>query len=339
MEFHLGIGHACCCNLDAACGHMQRVVAHNVEGIVHVDERIAADLDEITFVGRSRVVVAEDGECILVDDYIGLVVDGEILQSVQLSLGGIDGAAGHVTRGNRVIEPEFMHVVAKRVGDDRSRRDGQDVAAVGGDVLVEVHRHIVAVGPHGGLVGGAGGGVGQGGLAARGNAIHQLGEGDDEIAQTLHVALGGIDRDLIIERLAVIGDRVIEVQFAHGLVHGVEDDRTGGNLQGVFSGLVDLVREVDQHVEAHIIHFGLVGRARRVVGENGLAAVVDFAHILRERDGKILQALHVALGRVDGDLIVERLQIALDAEPECQGQEPLSVDLERAFGQVQEIVT
>ena len=231
-----------------------------------------------------------------------------------------------------------MHVVAERVGDDRSRRDGQDVAAVGGDVLAEAHRHIVAVGPHGGLVGGAGGGVGQGGLAARGNAIHQFGEGDDEIAQTLHVALGGIDCDLIIERLAVIGDRVIEVQLAHGLVHGVEDDRTSGNLQGVVSGLVDLVREVDQHVEAHIIHFGLESRARRVVGENGLAAVVDFAHILRERDGEILQALHVALGRVDGDLIVERLQIALDAEPECQGQEPLSVDLERAFGQVQEIV-
>ena len=64
------------------------------------------------------------------------------------------------------------------------------------------------------------------------------------------------------------------------LAQGIDNDSTSGNGQCVFSRFGHFLGEERQHIVAHIFHISTIGRSRCGVGQYGLAAVFDFAHIL-----------------------------------------------------------
>ena len=140
------------------------------------------------------------------------------------------------------------------------------------------------------------------------------------------------------DNLIITLDGVVEVELSHIKAQGVDDYCTGGNRERVVAGLGDLFGEVNQHVIAHLIHLGMIGRSGLVVPQRRLAAFGDFADVLREGDGEVLEALYHTLGRIDGDLLIERVGGAADVEPERQGKKYLPVDGERVLGDIQVIV-
>ena len=125
----------------------------------------------------------------------------------------------------------------------------------------------------------------------------------------------------------------------HIFAQCVDDDGASGNRQHIFTRGGHLLGEVHQHVVTHVIHVGAPRLTRRGVGQLGLLAVFHLAYHQRQGDGKVLEALHDALGRVDGDLLIERLGGDGNDEPERQRQQRLAVHDEGRLGNVQEIVT
>lgn len=118
----------------------------------------------------------------------------------------------------------------------------------------------------------------------------------------------------------------MEIQLMNLCAQGVENDGPGGNRQGIFSWLGSLLGEINQHAVAHIIHVGAPALARGGVGERSLHAILNLAHGEREIDDEVLQALHLTLGRVDGDLLVERLGSNGNDKPERDRQQTLAID-------------
>ena len=122
-------------------------------------------------------------------------------------------------------------------------------------------------------------------------------------------------------------------------VERIDNDGTIRDGQDILARFGNLIGKVNQHVEAHAIYFGLIGIVRRGIGQCGHAAVINLADIFRQRDDKILQALHFALDRIDGDLLIERVHIAFNDEPESYRQKPLAIDREGVLGKIQEILS
>ena len=133
-------------------------------------------------------------------------------------------------------------------------------------------------------------------------------------------------------------NRIIEIQLMYLLLFkAVEDDRSGRYRKGVVAGIGNHIVKVHDRIEAHTDHLTIISLLGSGIGQR--SPIGNFAHILWERDGEILQAVHLALGRVDGDLLIKRFHIAFDIEPERQRQQTLTVDDNRCAGQVQEIMT
>ena len=122
------------------------------------------------------------------------------------------------------------------------------------------------------------------------------------------------------------------------LFESVDDNCSGRNREGVVTGIGNHIGKVHNRVEAHTDHLTTISLLGSGIGQRSPAAIGNLAHILRERDGEILQAVHLALGRVDGDLLIKRFHIAFDIEPERQRQQTLTVDDNRCAGQIQEIM-
>ena len=82
-----------------------------------------------------------------------------------------------------------------------------------------------------------------------------------------------------------------------------------------------------------------MGGIGRVVSYRGFMAIGDLGHILGERDGEKLQALNLALGGINGNLLIKRVGSTANGEPQRQWQQALAVDREGALGQIQIILS
>ena len=122
-------------------------------------------------------------------------------------------------------------------------------------------------------------------------------------------------------------------------VQGVDDDRVSGECERIVTALGNLLGEIHKHLVTNAIHLGTIGLAVIVVPQRGHAAIFNFTDVFRERDGEILEALHRALGGIDGDLLIERVGVSLNVEPERQGQQCRAVNRERALGEMEKILS
>ena len=114
--------------------------------------------------------------------------------------------------------------------------------------------------------------------------------------------------------LTASGYGVVEVEFIHLTFDGIDNDDSLGDGEHVFAWFRNLIGEVGDYLESHIGHLTLRHGAGGGVGERGGCTVFNLSHIGWEGDGEVLQALHLTLCGVDGDLVVEA--VALDAVPE-----------------------
>ena len=232
-----------------------------------------------------------------------------------------------------------MNHLTQSLDDNSALGDGQYVSARLSYRLGNVHIHFVVQGRHRRVIVRACRGIGQRPHDVSRQAVNLHREGYGEVLQALYPALGRINRNLIIERGPGIGNRVIEVELMYLLAQRGDDNRPGGNRQGIVTSLGDFLGSIYQQIEAHLGHLGVIGVACRGVGKRSPAAKGYLGHILRERDGEILQTLHLALSRGDGDLVIKRFNTSANRESQRQREQLLAIHREGSLGQVQVILS